>query len=316
VTEVLPVTKAPIPAEDAPTQMLPAQPAAPVRQPEPGRGPVEVPPGSVPGIEPDPGTEPMSRSRQRALARAKDRQRRRRVLAFGILLAAVALIGVDLLEGPHIIGGPARHSAKPPATARPTASASTVPVPSSGPGTFAYASGTGPVTGTAGTVRKYRVAVENGSGQDAAAFAAFTQQTLADPRGWIKGGDVRFQQVGQKDSAQFTVYLATPATSEKMCAQGGIHTQRLISCRVPGKVIINLSLWLNAIPGYGAPVATYQQFTLNHEIGRELGHGDEACRAPGALAPVMQEQTLGLDGCVANAWPYVNGARYSGPVMP
>ncbi|WP_320069278.1 DUF3152 domain-containing protein [Micromonospora sp. RTGN7] len=187
--------------------------------------------------------------------------------------------------------------------------------PTSGSGRFTMAAGESPVQGADGPVRRYRVLVEQNTGQDADAFAATVDQVLGDPRSWIASGQLRVQRIADAD-ADFTVYLATPATSERMCAFGGLSTEGYTSCRLPGQVIINLARWMEAVADYGAPLEVYRTYVVNHEVGHEFGELHEACPGPGEPAPVMQQQTYGLDGCLANAWPYLDGARYVGELIP
>ena len=95
-------------------------------------------------------------------------------------------------------------------------------VPSRGKGTFVYAPGRGRVFGTAGSLRRFRIAVENGSNEDVAAFAAQVDATLGDRRSWIGGGRLRMQRVAGADRSDFTIYLATRDTAGAMCAHGGV----------------------------------------------------------------------------------------------
>ncbi|NLU77131.1 DUF3152 domain-containing protein [Micromonospora sp. HNM0581] len=184
-----------------------------------------------------------------------------------------------------------------------------------GDGMFTVAGGQTPARGVGGPVARYRVAVEQGTGQDPAAFAAAVDVVLADPRSWIGTGELRVQRIAEAESADFTIYLATPHTSEAMCAEGGLTTDGYTSCRLPGQVIINLARWLEAVPDYAAPLEVYRAYVINHEVGHEIGEGHEACPGPGDLAPVMQQQTYGLDGCLPNAWPILAGRRYAGELI-
>jgi hypothetical protein len=187
-----------------------------------------------------------------------------------------------------------------------------------GPGTFVYAGGQSPVVGGAGTLRPYRVGIETGTPVPVAAFAAAVEKTLGDPRSWISGNNVRFQRVaGGAAGVNFTVLLVTPGTAQKLCLADGLdivwHGEPYTSCQVGSQAIINISRYLTAVPDYGAPVQAYDQYAINHEVGHVLGYGHELCPAKGQPAPVMQQQTFDLQGCVANSWPYLNGKRYSGP---
>ena len=259
----------------------------------------------------------------------RDRDRRHQRLLAGVLLVLAGAAGVGLVGsgtpsdpgvprpaasgtgsgGSRADGGGAGHrSALSPST--------TTDYPSTGPGVFTIAPGRSPVHGTAGPLHRYRVAVERDTGQAVAAFADAVDEVLADPASWIGSGQLRVQRVPVDDVADFTVYLATPATSERMCAVGGLSTEGYTSCRLPGQVIINLARWQEAVPDYGASLAVYRTYVINHEVGHEFGEQHEACPGPGRPAPVMQQQTYGLQGCVANPWPHLDGHRYVGPPVP
>lgn len=226
-----------------------------------------------------------------------------------MLAAALLLVGQHL---PHAVGAQlfvpqaavTGAPTRPPAPERKPAR----PVAAEGAGTsgkFAYVPGYGPVLGARGAIRRFKVAVELPTGTTVATtFADEVNRVLGHPRSWIGGKRFRFQRVPHSARAEFVVFLASARTSERMCRLGGLETDGFTSCRLPHQVIINDVRWQRAVPGYGAPLATYRAYAINHEVGHQLGYGHESCPGAGRSAPVMMQQTYGLKGCVANAWPY------------
>lgn len=179
-------------------------------------------------------------------------------------------------------------------------------------GTFTWTRGFGPVLGRYGTLRRFRVGVENGLADTGGNFANEINRALGDRRSWIAGRRFRLQRVPASVASEFTIYLASARTSGRMCAAGGLTTDGYTSCRLRGQVIINLDRWLKAVPRYGASLSAYRAYAINHEVGHQFGYGHEKCPGRGKPAPVMQQQTYGLTGCVANSWPYLKGRRYAG----
>jgi hypothetical protein len=221
-----------------------------------------------------------------------------------------------LLIGQHLRPGEARRPPVVPraavterASAPPPVRRSGAPAAAGTSGKFAYVPGYGPVLGERGKIRRYKVAVELPVAPAAAAgFAGEVDRVLGDERSWIAARRFRFQRVPRSARAEFVVHLASARTSQLICRRGGLETGGFTSCRLPRLVIINAGRWQRAVPGYGAPLATYRAYAINHEVGHQLGYGHQACPGEGRLAPVMMQQTYGLKGCVANAWPYPRGS--------
>jgi hypothetical protein len=251
-------------------------------------------------------------------------------LVFGLIIvvmsagvgAYVALNGDGAVQAGGMASPDPTGTAPPATTTPPSPTASPTPTapptyPAKGPDTYAFAAGESGVFGTAGTLRRYRVAVEEGISVPVDEFAALVDATLGDPRSWTAGGTVRLQRVARTTQSNFTVYLMTPGTTQKHCNAGGFDIfwrgEPYTSCRIGAQVMINVARYVNGIPNYGAPLVEYRRYAINHEVGHALGHGHELCPGKGRPAPVMQQQTFSLQGCTAYAWPYRDGKRYAGP---
>ncbi|MDG6104887.1 DUF3152 domain-containing protein [Dactylosporangium aurantiacum] len=213
---------------------------------------------------------------------------------------------------------PAPPSPSPSPSAAPSLSPSPVvtAVPARGTGTFDYSGTGGERAGGAGRLVRYTVATERGSAVDPEVFAAAVHATLADPRSWIAGGRVSFQRVPAGQPSELTVHLATPGTTDTMCARRGVRTRGEVSCRGGRDVIINLKRWQLGVAWYPR-LADYRDMVVNHEVGHFLGNGHVVCPRKDAPAPVMARQTFGLEGCARNPWPYPDGRTYvTGPAAP
>ncbi len=148
------------------------------------------------------------------------------------------------------------------------------------------------------TVR-YHVETRGRITADLATFRRLVQQTYDDARGW-RGAGVRFVPV--RRGGAFTVVLAeasrVPDFSPVCSAEW--------SCRVGRYVIINQTRWQRASPAWNAasgPLRGYRHMVVNHETGHWLGFGHASCPGRGRPAPVMMQQSKGLDGCRFNPFP-------------
>jgi len=176
--------------------------------------------------------------------------------------------------------------------------------PTAASGRLAVVPGTD-VPGPGPDLLTYRVEIEAELPFDGPEFAAAVHATLNDPRGWPTRG-YAFQRVDGGD-ADFVVIMASPALTDRLCAP--LLTRGQVSCRNGSSVILNALRWGVGIEDYGGDLAAYREYMVNHEVGHRLGRdhppdGDiEALCATGTTAPVMMQQTYGLIGCTANAWP-------------
>ncbi|MET9671902.1 DUF3152 domain-containing protein [Streptomyces sp. NPDC006482] len=188
-------------------------------------------------------------------------------------------------------------------------------VPQSGAGTFTTAQATGDAVGTGGSLRRYRVQVEDGSGLSARETAAEIQRILAHPRGWAAHGRGRFQLVSR--DADFVIRVASPDTADALCLRQGFRTHGELNCETADGVVVNLKRWMLGSPTFAGEAAEYRHLIINHEVGHEIGIRQHmGCPGPGRLAPAMMQQIKGLNGCRSNAFPYdEDGSYITGPIV-
>jgi len=146
----------------------------------------------------------------------------------------------------------------------------------------------------------FEVVVDDGVDVPVELMAGWVDRTLGDARSWVAEGDVGLKRL--REGGAMTIILATPSTVDRLCAP--LDTGGYYSCRNGRWVAINIDRWQTATSWWTAGLTVYRQYVVNHEVGHFLGHGHVSCPGAGRIAPVMMQQTKGLDGCIANGWPY------------
>lgn len=158
-----------------------------------------------------------------------------------------------------------------------------------------------------GPLTTFAVEVEDGLPGEAEDFAAAVEEILGDPRSWGNGGERTMRRV-DGDDADIRVLLAAPDTVDRLCAP--LNTDGYVSCANGNRAIINQNRWVSGVPHFEDDLETYRIYLINHEVGHTLGHGHVNCPGEGESAPVMQQQTLSLQGCEPNGWVHPeNGAE-------
>lgn len=176
-------------------------------------------------------------------------------------------------------------------------------VPVRGSGKFDVVSPGDADVGPVSADTTFTVEIERGLPFAAPALASRVVATLLDARGWSSVTGHTFRQVDAGPTLR--ILVATPDTTDALCAP--LLTRGEVSCRNGELVVINARRWAFGVPYYADRLLGYRRYVVNHEVGHALGRSHESCPSPGSPAPVMLQQTYGLDGCARNPWPGIEG---------
>ena len=194
---------------------------------------------------------------------------------------------------PDPTGAVAAAPAPPPPTRR-----ERVRIPSAGPATFDVVGG---ASSEGSTTLTYTVEIERRLPFAPRATASIMDATLTDERGWVAVRGTTFRRVAS--SADLRILVASPDTTDRLCAP--LATRGRVSCRNGELVVLNARRWAFGVPQYRRSLGDYRRYLVNHKIGHALGEHHDSCPGPRQPAPVMLQQTYGLDGCRRNPWPEV-----------
>jgi hypothetical protein len=254
--------------------------------------------------------------------------------ALGIIAAIIAfgLLGLGLRAVPAVLAGDVIALAAPPSEVVPTVSStfasappSTSPlatptpmatvqpkpqprnkpamkvvVPARGPGTYRAARDRAKPASDDGRLIRYDVKVEKNLDISADEAAKLIAGILNDERSWRGTRRWRFELVNDSDQAELHAYIVTPGTTDRLCAP--LQTRGEVSCQNGNRVVLNAKRWQFGAKSYGTDLTNYRRYLVNHEFGHYIGYGHVNCSGRGQLAPIMLQQTKGLDGCRKNPW--------------
>jgi hypothetical protein len=142
----------------------------------------------------------------------------------------------------------------------------------------------------------YTIAVRGAPRSNVEEFAAAVADALEHERGWAAAG---FGFVRVPAGGELTVWLSQASQVPSF----GAPCDSFYSCRQGNHAIINDDRFAFGSPHWPGPLGEYRRMVINHETGHWIGFGHAFCGGPGQLAPVMQQQSKGMQGCAVNPWP-------------
>lgn len=96
----------------------------------------------------------------------------------------------------------------------------------------------------------------------------------------------------------FRVSLTSRQTTRTAC---GFEIEIDSSCYNSdlGRVVLSEARWVRGALAFEGDIGSYRQYLVNHEVGHAIGyHQHQPCETDGGLAPVMMQQTFGVENNV------------------
>lgn len=139
-------------------------------------------------------------------------------------------------------------------------------------------------------IKKYKI-YDAGERQ----FDFYVMSYLNSPDGWAQYGF--FFEPKEKAIARVMIRLSSHKTISQICGLG-----EKLSCAVLGgrDMYLCAERWFDGAPKSKLNLDDYRQYMVSHEIGHILGYEHKKCPCKGCAAPVMMQQTLGIDDCHPN----------------